>query len=153
AGASGTYGSITYNYDEVGNRTSVVTGAGTESYSTDTASNRLLSVTLGSSTRSFTYDGAGNITVDARGGTTHGLAYNKANRLAEVSLNSTPDTNYLYNALGERVKKAPAATPAAGTRFHYDRDGKLIAETDGTGTVIREYAWLDGLPIGEITSD
>jgi YD repeat-containing protein len=153
AAASGTYGSITYNYDEVGNRTSVVDGAGTESYSTDSASNRLLSATLGSTTRTFTYDGAGNITVDARGGTTYGLTYNKANRLAGVSVNSTADTDYLYNALGERVKKAPAATPTAGTRFHYDRDGKLIAESDGSGAVIREYAWLEGLPIGEFTND
>ena len=151
AAATGTYGSITYNYDDVGNRTSVVQGA-TETYSTDTASNRLLSVTLGSTTRSFTYDGAGNITADATGSTTYGLAYNKANRLAEVSLNGTADTDYLYNALGERVKKAPAATPTAGTRFHYDRDGKLIAETDSAGAVIREYAWLDGLPIGEFTN-
>jgi len=130
----------------------VVDGAGTESYSTDSASNRLLSATLGSTTRSFTYDGAGNITADARGSTTYGLAYNKANRLAEVSLNGTADTGYLYNALGERVKKAPAATPTAGTHFHYDRDGKLIAETDSTGAVIREYAWLGSLPIGEFTN-
>jgi YD repeat-containing protein len=79
----------------------VVDGAGTESYSTDTSSNRLLSATLGSTTRSFTYDGAGNITADATGSTTYGLAYNKANRLAGVSLNGTPDTDYLYNALGE----------------------------------------------------
>jgi RHS repeat-associated protein len=152
AAATGTYGSITYNYDDVGNRTSVVDGAGTESYSTDTSSNRLLSATLGSTTRSFSYDGAGNITADATGSTTYGLAYNKANRLAGVSLNGTPDTDYLYNALGERVKKAPAATPTAGSRFHYDRDGKLIAETDSTGAVIREYAWLGGLPIGEFTN-
>ncbi|HZF35837.1 MAG TPA: RHS repeat-associated core domain-containing protein [Candidatus Angelobacter sp.] len=152
AAATGTYGSIAYNYDDIGNRTSVVDGAGTESYSTDTSSNRLLSTTSSSGTRSFTYDNAGNITADATGSTTYGLAYNKANRLSEVSLNGTPDTDYLYNALGERVKKAPAATPTAGTRFHYDRDGKLIAESDSTGAVIREYAWLDGLPIGEFTN-
>ena len=51
----------------------MVDGGGTESYSTDTSSNRLLSVTSGSGTRSFTYDGAGNITADATGSTTYGL--------------------------------------------------------------------------------
>jgi RHS repeat-associated protein len=151
AAATGTYGSITYNYDDVGNRTSVVEGA-TETYSTASSSNRLLSVTSGGVTRDFTYDGAGNIVEDDDGGSVYGLAYNKANRLSQVSLNGTPDTDYLYNALGERVRKAPAGAPSAATHFHYDRDGKLIAESNATGGLILEYVWLDGLPIAEFTA-
>ena len=53
-----------------------------------------------------------------------------------MSLNGTPDTDYLYNALGERVKKAPAATPTAGTCFHYDRDGKLRSNKRGRSRII-----------------
>ena len=106
-------------------------------------------MTAGGVTRSFSYDGAGNIITDNDGGAVYGLGYNKGNRLRQVNLNGTPVYYYLYNALGERVKK----TVGADLRhFHYDRDGKLIAETSTTGAVILEYAWLDGLPIGEFTN-
>ncbi len=32
------------------------------------------------------------------------------------------------------------------TRFHYDYDGKLISETDGSGSPIRDYIYLNSEP-------
>jgi len=149
--ATGSYGTVTYGYDAVGNRTSRVQGALSQTYSYDAFSNRLLSV-AGGGTRSFAYDNAGNTVSDDRAGGLYELAYDPAGRLSEVDLDGLPESEYRYNALGERVAKQPPGSPAGATHFHYDRDGKLIAETSASGAVVREYAWLDGLPIGEFTN-
>jgi RHS repeat-associated protein len=141
---------VSYGYDAVGNRTSLVQGATSETYSYDPFSNQLFSVTAGATTRSFTYDGAGNVTADDQGGAVFGLAYNNANRFARLSINGTPDTDYRYNALGQRVVKQDAGLPATAKHYHYDRDGNLIAETNAAGGLIREYAWLDGLPLATV---
>jgi YD repeat-containing protein len=34
------------------------------------------------------------------------------------------------------------------TRFLYDLDGHLIAETDAAGALLREYLWLGDTPVG-----
>ena len=52
---------------------------------------------------------------------------------------------YKHNAFGERVSRVEGS---ATTHFHYDQDGRLIAESDSTGAVIREYLWLGPKPIG-----
>jgi YD repeat-containing protein len=104
--ATGAYGTIGYGYDAVGNRTSE-TGSVSKAYSYDAFSNRLLSVNDGTTTRSFNFDNAGNTIGDAAGGSSFDLAYNKANRLSQMSLNGTPSEAYTYNALGERVAKMP----------------------------------------------
>jgi RHS repeat-associated protein len=147
--AVGAYGTIDYDYDAVGNRTVLTQGSTTENYSYASTSNRLDSVTVGSNTRNFTYDNAGNVTVDAEPGTSNGLAYNHANRLKQAGLNGTPTHDYVYNALGQRVVKSPVATPTNATHFHYDGSGKLIAETGTSGSIVREYVYLAGMPIGQ----
>lgn len=41
----------------------------------------------------------------------------------------------------------------AATVFHYDIDGRLIAETDATGATLREYVWDDdGRPLAQIAA-
>jgi RHS repeat-associated protein len=37
-----------------------------------------------------------------------------------------------------------------GTIFHYDLEGKLLAETDGLGTVLKEYVWLGDQPVAVV---
>jgi len=51
---------------------------------------------------------------------------------------------YQISALGQRVMKQ---LQEATTVFHYDREGRILAESDAAGTVMREYLWLDGMPI------
>ena len=43
------------------------------------------------------------------------------------------------------------AAGTAATHFHYDRGGHLIAESDGSGNVQREYVFLDPTLIAFIT--
>jgi len=51
---------------------------------------------------------------------------------------------YQISALGQRVMKQ---LPEASTVFHYDREGRIIAESDAADNVMREYLWLGELPI------
>jgi hypothetical protein len=37
-----------------------------------------------------------------------------------------------------------------GMIFHYDLEGKLLAETDGLGTVVKEYIWLGTEPVAVV---
>ncbi len=142
---------LDYGYDDVGNRLDRLNGVA-ETYAYAPDSNRLQSVaeTVGATTRTLTHDLAGNITDDTTtGGADYDFAYNGANRLALVTLGGVPDTEYRYNALGQRVAKA--APGGADTRqFHYDRAGRLIAESDGAGAFLAGYIYLDGLPVAQI---
>ena len=45
----------------------------------------------------------------------------------------------------ERVSRVESS---ATTHFHYDQDGRLLAESDGTGVLVREYLWLGDKPLG-----
>jgi hypothetical protein len=55
---------------------------------------------------------------------------------------------YQVNALGQRVQKSvPGPNGALGTVFHYDKDGRLIAESDPGGTLWKEYVYLNGMPV------
>jgi YD repeat-containing protein len=59
----------------------------------------------------------------------------------------TGTTIYELNALGQRVRKAG---PNGVTTFHYDRQGRLIGETDAGGRTVREIIYLQDLPVGVI---
>jgi RHS repeat-associated protein len=108
------------------------------------ASNRLLSVLAGGVTRSFTYSPSGNVTVDDLAGSATNLAYNALDRLVQVSTGGIPLVDYVYGATGRRAIKA---TPTATTHYLHDPGGALQAETDGAGTVLREYITLGGATI------
>ena len=140
----------------MGNRTlRRVNGVGgvTETYTYPSGSNRLSSISDGTNTRSFSYSAAGNVANDNKpGGPNLTLAYNDNNRLASVTSGSTALATYTYDALEHRVIKQVSGSGAYTHHFQYDQDGHLIAESDATGAVIREYIWLGGLPIGLVDS-
>jgi RHS repeat-associated protein len=62
-------------------------------------------------------------------------------------------TSYLYNALEQLASRAVSSplTPVGTTHYIYDLDGYLIAEAFGTtaatAVLVREYIWLDGMPV------
>ena len=40
--------------------------------------------------------------------------------------------------------------PASTTHYIYDRAGQLIAEASGTGAALREYIWVDDMPLAVV---
>jgi RHS repeat-associated protein len=122
--------SATYNYDELGNRSSTVNG-GTTSYST----NNLNQYTSVGST-AYTYDANGNLTGDQ----TWTYTYDYENRLTQAT-NGTTTANYTYDPFGRRIEKDVDGTV---TKFIYDGD-QVIAEYDGSGTLIRKFIYGPGI--------
>lgn len=148
-GSVGAYGDWSFGYDANGNRTTRArVGGPSESYGTTSGTNRLASVSAGTSSRTLGYDGNGAITADSRGaGQDFTYLYDSAGRLIEVQRAGQTWARYALNATGERVAKTIPGTPDQVTHFHYDLQGRLIAETDAAGAVLREYFWLDDLPL------
>ncbi len=158
-----------YKYDKTGNRTEASEwytvpdpngppgGGGTidqfitTTYGYAPDSNRLTQV--GGAPRS--YDAAGNLTLigdkNAPGGNyDKEFFYNDANRLKQVNTGTASTTTelatYLYNGLGEQVRRQTSVT----TRFVYDEGGQLLGQYDVNGTPIQQYVWLEGQPVGVI---
>jgi RHS repeat-associated protein len=128
-----------FAYDATGNRTSLTVGADSYAYAVDASSNRLLSTAGPGGAKTFTHDAMGNIVA---AGTTS-FAYDARGRMRSAT-GVLGTTTYSLNALGERVSKT---TGTDGRHFHYDRAGRLIAETDASGNALKEYVWLADQPI------
>jgi RHS repeat-associated protein len=131
-----------FTYDAIGNRQTAVLDSTSTSYGYVSGSNRLSSLSGGTS-RSYTYDAVGNPTTV--GALTY--IYNNANRLVQVKNGSTVIASYEVNALGQRTRKTVGATI---TRFIYDEKGHLIGEYDDSGNLIQETVWLDELPVATL---
>lgn len=146
--ATGPWGELTYTYDPVGNRTVRILTQGlsttTEAYDYPTSSNRLIGIGIDSQTvRSFTYDGAGNITEDYRSGSLYVFTYNRANRPVSVTKDTLPWAAYTYNGLGQLAVRSTSAPggPSDDVHYVYDLWGNLISEIDATtGDTLREVA-------------
>jgi RHS repeat-associated protein len=134
---------IGYTYDANGNRLSQ-TGTSASMYTMSGSSNKLSS-TSGVLSRSFSHDAAGNTT--ASGATVH--SYNNANRMKTGRLAGGSDTSYVYNALGQRVKKSGGAI-ASPLYFMYDEAGHLVGEYDSSGNLIQETVWLGDIPVATL---
>jgi RHS repeat-associated protein len=130
-----------WTYDANGNRlTQTGTVAGT--YTPSTTSNRLNSIT-GSPARTYSYDNAGdtltysNIT----------FTYNDRGRMKTAKVGSST-TTYVYNALGQRIKKSGGS---AGTVLTvYDEAGHLEGEYSSTGALVQETVWLGDTPVATL---
>ena len=138
----GIYGTRGYTYDGIGNRLTITTPAGVDSYSYGVGNHHLESIS-GPNGTGFSYDANGNTV--AKGPL--GFTYDDTNRMTQASASGLIVGDYVYNGKGERVKKTAAGIT---TVFHYDSAGLLIAETDTLGNVLREYVYLDGQPLALI---
>ncbi|MBS0469559.1 MAG: hypothetical protein JSR60_00710, partial [Proteobacteria bacterium] len=105
--------------------------------------------TTGTNVQSLTYAADGSITDDTRDPSNdYGYTYNDASRLVTAKLNGTAVGSYVYNALEERAAKTASGSTI---QFVYDRAGHLIEEADAsTGAALREYIWLDDMPVALI---
>lgn len=160
--ATGQYGQLNYQYDNVGNRLQKTQADGanttTDTYTYDNVSNQLDSVASndGSTTnqRDFLYSATGNLIQDIKqDGTVLDLSYNHANRYKELDQNTTLRALYLYNALGQRVVKNAASVGTINDHYHYNEQGRLLAVTTTTGIPKREFIYLDNLQIAALIDD
>lgn len=136
-------GNYSYAYDSLGNR-KTVSGSTSEIYTTDTHSNQLNTVVRSGQTRSFTYDNAGNLTLenDFYGRLKH-FTYDKFNRLK-----TAPNTSYTYNVLGHRTSKTVNGHTSI---FVYSPDAKLLHENGNAGQ--KDYIYFNGELVGYIKND
>ena len=132
-----------YAYDAVGNRLSRMAGTSTDTYGYTGTSNRLATVTPPSGpVRSFVFDANGSTTNDA----VNTYTYDVRGRMAS-STSVVGTTNYQINALGQRMRKTNSQDDRV---FHYDTNGRLIAETDPGGCFKRELIYLGDIPVAVI---
>ena len=138
-----------FGYDRFGNRTAVWNavsgGSNIQSVLLQppfmTTNNRILSVTDGGGTKSYSYDATGNVTNDGA----HSYTYDAENRLVSVDAGAT--AQYSYDHLNRRVKKVTGAT---NIRYVWE-GGQLIAEYNAnTGSLIAEYIYFDSRMIAKV---
>ena len=130
-----------YSYDQVGNRLSTTEGAITTSYSYPASSNRLVGIQQdGQETKNISYDPNGSMTEDQR----RQYAYDVKGRLMKTTT-AQGEVEYSVNAIGLRMRKKAADSD---TVYHYDNQGRLIAEGTPGGTLFsKEYIYLGDQPV------
>ena len=132
-----------YGYDAVGNRLSKTVGAATDSYSYSATSNQLTGIVAGSGpNRSFTFDPNGSTVNDG----VNQYVYDARGRMVQ-SVGALGATAYQVNALGQRIRKTNSSDDRV---FVYDTRGRLITESTPAGSLLREYLYLNDIPLAVI---
>jgi RHS repeat-associated protein len=134
-GATGSWGSLGWTYDGVGNRQT----EGATNYTYLPGTNKLN--TVGGA--SYGFDNNGNTTAQGA----RQLIYNENQRLIRVVDAGVTKGEYTYNGNGQRVKKIVNGT---ATIFHYSPSGQIIGESDSAGIIITEYVYLNGQPLAKM---
>ncbi|WP_457337833.1 RHS repeat-associated core domain-containing protein [Rhizobacter sp. P5_C2] len=134
-------------YDPNGNRTGVSLNGSPSVYNVEATSNRLASIT--NPARSFGYDNAGNTITDNPNYT---ATYGLSGSLASITKAGVTGT-YTYDADKRRIRKVTSAGASSTVIFVYGLNGELLGEYDQTGKAIREYVWLDDIPVAMFIPD
>ena len=73
------------------------------------------------------------------------FAYNQAGRVDAYFKNGELKATYVYDHLGRRAYKVKAGNHVV---YHYDKNGHLIGESDGSsGKPIKDYVWAGDQPV------
>jgi len=134
-----------YTYSKTGDRLSKISASGmaTGTYGYQSGTHWLSSI--GNAARSYDLDG--NIVGSATAGEVVGFGYDARNRLTLVQRNQQTVATYVYNAVGERIKKTTTSPQEISERYVYDNASQLIGEY---GTANRDYIWLGSLPVAAV---
>ncbi|RWX50338.1 RHS repeat-associated core domain-containing protein [Candidatus Electrothrix marina] len=132
-------GSFVFHHDAVGNRLNrTVDSTDVTGYSYAVGTNRLDQST-GATAASYGYDASGNIATESTDTTVYDLTDDQ--RLASVTKNSVTAGSYQYDGRGLRTVKT---VNGEDTLFVYCKSGRLIAEADSDGNILKEYVYLEG---------
>ncbi len=104
-------------------------------------SNNRLSSTSGGETATYSYNGYGSLTGMTKNGIAYNLVYDYLNNLKGYKSGSTSLADFAYDGDGMRVIKTAGGKTVV---YHYDREGKVISETDSAGNLIADYIYLNG---------
>lgn len=156
--ANGPWGQESYSWDAAGNRIGdyLTVGSTTTSDNEITAgdSNHLVSTQDNNAVakRTLLYRSGGDLYSDtAAGGSAFTYAYSARKRLVQVSAAGIAAATYGYDFKDQRVWRS--VTGSTPIHYIFDQAGHLLAEHNGnTGAVIREYIWIDDMPIAVIDS-
>lgn len=142
-----------YLHDDNGNRLAVqrratvaaANPAEVDTYTIAPGTNRLTSIVTPAGTRSFTHDARGNLIGETRpGGSPVTVAYDGRARLISYSVGTASQT-MLYNGADERIRviTTPASGPVDTRQFVYDLDHRIIGEygAGGATDLKAEYIW------------
>ena len=158
--AAGPWGQEAYSYDAAYNRTGDYLTVGstttTKNEITWGAANRLANIQDQNSvvTRSFGWTLGGDLSSDQSvGGPAYVYYYNSRKRLVWVTQNGATAGTYGYDYLDQRVWRSTTGTGAIQSHYVFDRKGHLLAEHNAsTGAVLKEYIWVDDLPVAVVDS-
>jgi RHS repeat-associated protein len=92
--------------------------------------------TINGSSTGVSYDAAGNMLGDGTGAGSHTFTWDAENRMASVTVQSISTTTFVYNALGQRVKKNVGSTPQY---YYYDASGNQAGVRNSAGSWTEEF--------------
>ena len=134
-----------FNYDFNGNRLQKLINAGesTENYRYEQNSNKLLNTDLVTPN-----DATPEVS-------NREFIHNDADRIRSIMVDNQAVGTYYYNDMGLRSRKEIPQTDGSTetTIYHYNMVGSLIAETNATGQVQKEYIWNDMEPVAQIDNE
>jgi RHS repeat-associated protein len=112
-----------------------------ESYTYNSGTNQLATLTDSTGTRSVTYDGRGNTSGETRpGGASVSTTYDGYARLLTYTRTGDPAQANSYNGLDDRVSVTSGSTTH---EFVYDTDGRVMGEYGASATdVVAETIWM-----------
>jgi RHS repeat-associated protein len=146
-GVSSAVNTQSWTFDANSNVRTRTRDVGTDTYNTQTASNKLQSVT-GAQPKSFVNDSLGNRTQKTGTGGAHSHSFDAFNRLVSTTTDQYGTVDYIHNALNLRTSKT---RPSGSIRYNYSPDGLLLGETRLNETTLStQYIWLGGEPIGVV---
>ncbi len=131
--------SVTYTYDNVGNRLTMTSSGAVTTYSYDGANQLQTSVAPGGAVTTYSYDGAGNLVGENVAGAATSYIFDGPNRMTDVYPATGSDVTFVYDPDGRRVQKAVGAEL---TRFVWDGE-RLLVENDAANTPQVEYTQSD----------
>jgi len=137
-----TLNTISYSYDNLGDRISQMVNGVPSAYVYNPTNNELTNI-LGS--WSYSYDGNGNLRAKTQGTTTWAYTWDSANRLVKASSNNVLQGAYAYDGIGRRVESVESST----TFYAYYGTETLSELISGGATT--DYLYAGGLRIGRLS--